>query len=64
MIWDGYKNVDLLRGWRAGSWKDVVKEKVGFLGSAADICDYIDHEDLSKKCYKLTTVFSQRVMPI
>lgn len=25
---------------------------------------YIDHEDLSQKCYKLTTVFSQRVMAI
>lgn len=64
MIWDGHKNVDLLRGWREGSWKDVVKEKVDFLGSAADICDYIDHEDLSQKCYKLTTVLSQKVMAI
>lgn len=64
MIWDGHKNVDLLRGWRVGTWKDVVKEKVDFLGSAADKCDYIDHEDLSQKCYKLTTVFSQRVMAI
>lgn len=60
MIWDGHKNVDLLRGWRVGSWKDVVKEKVDFLGSAVDICDYIDHEDLSQKCYKFTTVVQSK----
>lgn len=41
MIWDGHKKVDLLRGWREGSWKVVVKEKFDFLGCAADICDIL-----------------------
>lgn len=66
MVWDEDKNkpVDLLRAWRVGSWKVVVKEKVDFLGSASGILNYINHEELRDKCYRLTKVYHRRAEAI
>ena len=57
---DGEKEVDLLRFWRVGSWKRVVKEKEAFLGAPRTMTRYIDYAMLAATCRGLAGLFHKR----
>ena len=51
---------DYLRGWRVGTWSEVMKEKTAFLSSPGSITSLIKNRELSLICYTLASSFRAR----
>ena len=51
---------DYLRGWRVGTWSEVMKEKTAFLSSPGSITSLIKNRELRLICYTLANSFRAR----
>lgn len=52
---------DILRGWRMGTWEQVVIKKNSFLLDAKDTLRHVKHLWLKQTCWNLAFLFRQRI---
>lgn len=55
------KKNDILRGWRMGTWEQVVIKKNSFLLDAKDTLRHVKHLWLKQTCWNLALLFRQRI---